>query len=458
MQDEILKELNNQNPWWVKESYQFYESQLQTREYFQNLISVLARQQIIGVTGLRRVGKTTLLRQLITRLFNKSINPKNICYFSFDEALIARNPEILEQVISTYIEQILITKVFDLNQKVYIFFDEIQYFPMWQAVLKRYYDASRFIKFIISGSASLLISGQAVESLAGRIIEIFVPPLNFHEFIKLREETISLPEVDSGRILSIINGYDPNWYLLYKENLNALFLKYLHQGGFPEIIQEKNDNFIREYISNSVISRIVRFDLVRFFDIKREDLLLALLKYAGSSTGNLMEVQNLAKSLGANRDTVTSYLSHLTKAFIIDILYNFTPSMLKQLRGSKKIFIKHPSLTYAILGLTPDNPLLINILGSLVETHVFNVLSKQYQEIRFWREKQKEVDFIVVDSGKTIPIEVKFKNQIVRKDLQHLLYFCNRFGLSDAVVITKDELGEKEIEGIKFKMIPVSLL
>lgn len=227
MQDEILRQINNQNPWWVKTNFEFAEADWLKRDYFNQILEGLKRRQMLGITGLRRVDKTTLLRQLISHLLRNSTHPKNVFYFSFDEALIARNPQILEQVINAYIEQILIAKVFDLNQTVYIFFDEIQYIPLWQTVLKRYYVASRNIKFIISGSASLFISQDAVESLAGRIIEMLLPPLSFREFLNLRNESLTLPPIDLKNVLNQPISIDQNWYALYQDNLSTLFSRFL---------------------------------------------------------------------------------------------------------------------------------------------------------------------------------------------------------------------------------------
>lgn len=221
---------------------------------------------------------------------------------------------------------------------------------------------------------------------------------------------------------------------------------------------EESDDFVLEYINNAIISRIVRFDLVRYFDIKREDVLLGLLKSVGGASGNLVEFQSLAKNFGANRETITLYFSYLIKSFLVDLVYNYTPSVVKQLRTSKKAFIAHPNLIFALLRLTPDNPLLQTKMGSLAETYVYNLLRTKFKQIHFWREKEKEVDFIVTDAEKIIPVEVKFKNQIDRKDLNSLIYFCNRYELQEAIVITKNTLQENDLLRIKLRMIPAMLL
>jgi len=458
MRDELFKEMTNQNPWWVKSGFSFPEASWSHRAYFDRIINELPRRQIIGITGLRRIGKTTMIRQLISRLLAQSIDPLHIFYFSFDEALIARNPQILEEVIEGYIERILVTKVFDLSHTIYILFDEIQYIPLWQAVLKRFYDASRLIKFIVTGSASLFISQKGTESLAGRIIEIFVPPLSFREFMQLTNANLALPDARLRELLSNQAKVDPKWFVLYQENLNAFLSRFLFQGGFPEIIQEADENFVIEYLNQSVIARIVRFDLIRFFDIKREDVLLGLLKFAGGATGKLLDFQGLSKNLSANRETITNYFSYLKKSYLIDIVYNYTASVVKQLRTNKKVFVSHPNLTYALMGLSPTNPLIETMMGSLVETYVFNLLKTEFPNVNFWRDHDKEVDFVVVEGNEIIPVEVKFKRQIDHQDLRYLICFCKKNHLSQANVITKSDLSETTIDGIRIIMIPVTLL
>ena len=123
----------------------------------------------VAIYGLRRVGKTILMKQIMYEL--KKIK-ENTLYFMFDD-IMAQNPDILEDIIDFYLKTIA------GEGRKYIFLDEIQKVPYWQDILKRFYDMREDIKFIVSGSASLRIK-KSKESLAGRIFDFYLPILTFN--------------------------------------------------------------------------------------------------------------------------------------------------------------------------------------------------------------------------------------------------------------------------------------
>jgi len=150
------------------------------RDLYFKVIKKLRERQIVSIVGLRRTGKTTLLKQLIDFLIQQNVPRENILYFSFDE----EQPK-LGQIIDKY-ESKIGKLILDTKDRFYIFFDEIQKLGNWENQIKYYYDNYEKIKFFVSGSSSLFIKKGSRESLAGRIYEFVLKPLSFRDFITIR--------------------------------------------------------------------------------------------------------------------------------------------------------------------------------------------------------------------------------------------------------------------------------
>ena len=153
------------------------------RMLFNEVIKELGSKQIVSIIGLRRTGKTTILKQIIDHLIKEEgVKREDILFYSFDE----EQPKI-EDVIHEY-EAKIGKEIIEKREKTYIFLDEIQKLENWQNQIKYYYDNYRNIKFFVSGSSSLFIKRRSQESLAGRIYEFILKPLSFQEFLIFRNK------------------------------------------------------------------------------------------------------------------------------------------------------------------------------------------------------------------------------------------------------------------------------
>ena len=167
-------ELQSFNPWWRdgKVSPEFIGRK---RAIFGEVIKYLDKRQIVLFTGLRRVGKTTLMYQIIDELLRKGVNPYKILYFSFDEMKYD-----LEDIIKRYETDVLHTDI--SKEKVFIFLDEIQKLDGWPSKIKLLYDANPKLKLFLTGSAQITMWRGTRESLAGRFFDFLIKPLNFEEY------------------------------------------------------------------------------------------------------------------------------------------------------------------------------------------------------------------------------------------------------------------------------------
>ena len=441
MLNERIKALIREyNPWWEGKEIVVPEYK---RHIFADVQKYMKTKQIIAIVGLRRVGKTVLMKQTIKELLSKN-KKENIFYFLFDE-LIAQNPEILGDIVDYYLKTIA------KDGRKYIFLDEIQKVPYWQDVLKRFYDTREDIKFVISGSSSLRIK-KSKESLAGRMFDFYLPILTFREFLEMNGLRIEKVELDFNELKKI---YEAN--INKKPVFDKMFSEYILKGAFPEIAKEENEEIIKNYIKNSVVENIILGDIPAVFDIKKKDILYSILEYCSKETSNLLDITNLAKILNVNYHTSKSYIFYLMNSFIIDILYNYSKSIAKQLRKNKKVHVAHPSITITLMKYSKDVLNIEEIIGRYVETIVFQHSKFISERIFFWRTPQKEEVDIVLDTGILLPIEVKYRNRIESSDTDSIVKFMKTYKLKKGIVVTKDFFEEKEIDGKRILFVPVWL-
>ena len=391
------------------------------RKLFNDLVKEIKSKQIISVIGLRRTGKTTILKQLIDHLIkSEKIKREHILFYSFDE----EQPKI-EQIIQDY-ETRLGKDIFKIKDKIYIFLDEIQKLEKWQNQIKYFYDYYKNIKFFITGSSSLFIKKQTQESLAGRIYEFILNPLSFEEFLVFRNKEELLEKKN-----------------LFQDSLRKEFLSY-QKRQFIELVyesEEKTGQYIR-----TMVEKIIFQDIPKIFPIEHEELLLKILKIVASNPGMLSDYESLSKELGISRITLSNYFFYLKESFLIKKLYNFSSNMLTSEKKMKRFYLTTTSF-FPFLNDKVDE-------AKLMENLVVVSVNAKF----FWRTPQKyEVDIILEENGKIIPLEVKYKENITAKDLKNLLRFCERFNVKEALMITKNKSGETEFKlknKIKIKFIP----
>ncbi len=452
----ILREILAQNKHW-KNDKSFFEHQKHKRKLFFELVKYLPERQIISVVGLRRTGKTILLKQLIQRIIEQDrVKPNNILFLSFDEVLIT--PTVaLKDYLDAFLENIFKK---ESTEKIYIFLDEIQYIDKWQHILKRYYDTRQNIKFIVSGSSSLFLKKKTTESLAGRIYEFKLRPLSFEEFLELAGENHELLleyqkySLPAGNLSPERAQNDYDFFLARNGNiLRDYFEEYLLYYQFPEMVLQKDKDKIRKYISESVYKKAIEYDIPRLFGVEKIDELKFLFQILVNENGSLVEFKTISSEAGIEENTVKKYISYFQESFLIDLLYNYSKSFRKSKRLQKKGYIASPNFFTVFRSDWIENPeLRSQYFGSLAETHIFNLLKENYQYLSFYRKGQDEVDFVASNdyrnSGDSALVEVKYTNEIKWNDIKfadriakkifktrYLVYSKNEFKIDESKLI-----------------------
>lgn len=395
------------NPWWFTGKVPEELLRNYRRKLFYRLVESLKKRYVASIVGLRRTGKTTLMHQLIQKLLDDGTEKTNILYFSFDEYV-----ESLDELLDTYRE----LKAKDLRgEKIYIFLDEIQKLSNWSNELKKYYDLYPSLKFFVSGSESLFVASKTKETLAGRINEFRLNTLSFEEYAEIKG-AVHAPA-----------------------NMKALFLKYMENGGFPEIIG-KNRQEIKDYVRSVVLDKIIFKDIISIFGVKDAETIRQLVEIIASNPGMYLDYQSLAKQLDKDRRSIKNYIMMLNESFLVKFMGNYRKGRLASIRKLKRIYPVDTSIIIAFSGAVDEK-----LTGQLAETIIVNSLHSN----SFWRNSH-EVDIVHKDT----PVEIKYKRKIMNSDALGVREFMRRFGVKKGLIITKDEERKLSAEEGKINLIP----
>ncbi len=404
-----MKVIEMLNPWWKEGEVRKELVPEFKRNLFSEILKYLKVRQIIAVVGLRRTGKTTLMYQVIDYLIKRGINPLNILYFSFDESSIS-----LEELFDFYEKEILLKSL--QKEKIFVFLDEIQKLKDWQNKLKIYYDAFPNMKFFVSGSASLNVMLKAKESLAGRIFYFYLTPLLFEEFLELK-----------GKDIKKIRENVRLWKREVEIELNNYLLR-----PFPEIINA-NETLAKRYLKEGIIDMIVLKDITQLFNVREPEIVGKIVEIIANMPGIMINLNEVANELAITRQALSNYLFYLENGFLIKSLRNFKGSRRASSRKLKRYYPSHPcfSLVYGF-----------EEKGKIAE----NLVLFESQAKYYWREGNKEVDFVV--NGKdVVGIEVKYRKKIGKNEIRNISYFEKKFKPKKILIITEDiEKKENKIE------------
>lgn len=454
-----ISQIRDQNPWW-HEKVKPMEAKMPKRFLYQEIEKQTKSRFVLGILGLRRVGKSTIMKQVIGKLLDEKIDSTRILYFSFDQKMIIKSSNALENILEKYFSEILEEKPSLLKKKVYIFIDEIQYIDFWQDIIKRYYDLSEKIKFFVTGSQSIILSGKSRESLAGRMFEFYLEPLCFDEFLMIAgKKTVRQIYLDDVfKIAKIFSKIEKENYIA-GEKLQKDAQEYLLSGQFPEILKEKNIKNKYTYIKESVIGKILEKDIPKLYEVSKVDCLKIEAEHLIENSGSLFELNNISQEAGISRLTAESYLEYFKKGYLVDVLYRYSKSKIKKGRLFKKSYAHSVNFICALKNLENNFYNKIpEVFGGVAETFIFGVLrnkSEKYNyDLSFFRKGKKEIDFIVRSKNELLPIEVKFKENIRNSDFKFLVEYCLEKKIKNGIVVTKNLAEKKNINGVEIFFVP----
>ncbi|MBO3808986.1 MAG: ATP-binding protein [Candidatus Brockarchaeota archaeon] len=399
------------NEWWETRSISREKARKYRRKVFSEVEKTYFQyNQILILTGLRRVGKTTIIHQLIEELLKKGHDPKSILYFSFDE--------MVEDPLKVLEEYARITKVDWRSKRVFLFLDEVHKLRGWSSKIKILYDSLPNLKICVSGSASIAVETEAIRNLAGRFFTFEVQPLTLREFAEIYFER----EMDD--------------FELYEDRLKTIFEDYIRKP-FPEIVKWDDPRRVNEYIRTLVVEKVMKSDIPGLFDNVNVSLLSTLTETFMKNVGMILNITSISRELGVHKLTLVKHIKFLEYSKLIRIVKNYRPSIRAESRKLVKIYPYNIALSFCFY------PELSS--GQISEGLVASALNLT----RYWRKNQREVDFLKTN-GEIVPIEVKEKSEVKLNELKNLLWFMEKHKVNRGIVFHKGrgkiiEVGDKKI-------------
>jgi predicted AAA+ superfamily ATPase len=440
-QEQVLQILRQFNPWWQGP----YELKMPLRRTAYNEI----RRWVVNppshraalVTGARRVGKTTLLKQLIEELISSTGNipSQNILYLTMDHPILKLAG--LENILNLYLTNIL----GHAPEPQYIFIDEIQFVENWETYLKLMVDLHQEFRIVATGSSTSLRLADK-ESGVGRWHVIKVPTLSFYEYLKIN--SIPLPEIepDYSIIRKIFRYQKPDLERLRIKisRIERYFPDYILKGGFPETARIENVRDAQQLLREDVVDKVLKRDLTVLFGVRNVLDVEKLFLYLCINQGGIFDSSVASSQLGVSRPSLQNYLNYLEDANLIYKLSLYNIQGKKSLSGRYKYYLVDASLANAVLLRGPELMDNASILGSTIESSVFkHIFTRYYSEMPafgYWRDKSRklEVDIIVKFPRQVCPFEVKYSSRITNEKLFGLWKFIESEKPERAYVISRD--------------------
>ncbi|KKP97463.1 MAG: Archaeal ATPase family protein [Candidatus Moranbacteria bacterium GW2011_GWE1_36_7] len=357
------KILYRYNPWWEEE----YKPAVTFKRpgVFAKLKDSLKTRQIVVLTGLRRVGKTTLMKQMISHLIDEQgVDPGLIFYVSLDDYLLTNNT-ILE-----IIEEYRKIQRLAFSEKVYLFLDEVTYQKDFELQLKNIYDQQNAKVYVSSSSASILRSKKAF--LTGRNVVLEILPLDFEEYLGFKEIVVK----KSDRHL-----------------LEKYFEDFMQTGGMPEYVLTGDIEYLKELVDD-----VIQKDIAAFYGVKDVQVLKDFFLLLMERSGKVFSINKIAKILDISPDSAKRYLQMFADSFLIFLVSRFGKTN-ERLLSAKKIYAADLGMRVYFTGFRDK--------GSLFENYVYLKIKKFNPSYVY--QDGNEIDFLT--EGKTL-IEVKYNAQM----------------------------------------------
>ncbi len=411
--EQIVKVLRQYNPWWRNPAAIKEESKPQKRLAYYEALKMIKHKTLrrfAVLSGARRVGKTTIMYQMIDNLISEGVNPKNILYISFDNPIVKLVN--VEKVLSIY------ETIYPVEGTKYIFLDEIQYTEHWELWMKVIYDSRKDIRLTATGSASPILEKGATDSGTGRWRILKIPTMSFYEYCRLLQIEEPILPVNL-KLTELVNMNNAEFGDLMDKfvMLEGHFNRYLMIGGFPELVLSDDDAYAQRILREDVVDKVIKRDVLTLFNIRSPLLMEKLFLYLCMNSTELFSVTTAAKELdNTSASTIDSYIDALEMSNLIYLAKPINVGSKGALKGRPKIFIADAAIRNAVL-MIEDVLSDEKELGIMVETCVYKHIVSFYQGssarlgyFRKAKDNQKEVDAVIELPREKILCEVKYRN------------------------------------------------
>ncbi len=408
----------------IQESSYIRDKKYITRDYDKDILQSLQTRSLIKViTGIRRSGKSFLLKQAYKKLLDQNYPQENILFINFENDWFTKDKLNLKTLRDIY--EVFLRNS-DLERPCYIFLDEIQLIDAWEKFVRTIYESTQHNIFV-TGSNSDLLSSEFASSLGGRILEFKIYPFSFEEYLSIQGIATD------GKFEKVKNTVI----------IQKCFNQYNKYGGFPEIVDLPENQKVS--FRDTLIDKILYTDILRRFDVQDTLLLEKLLNYTALNLTQLFTYNSLSKSLRKDNETVEQYFNYLEKAFLVQKIRKFSWKAKDVLKTQYKYYFLDNIFTYPASA------------SSRFENLVFAKLRKKtdQRKIFFGRdEKGKEVDFVVQkdDGGyRCIQACLELNDENYDREIRSLVLTQkhlqnHKFGKNEYLLVIRDDFRQKTTE------------
>ncbi len=418
--EKIIEILSEWNPWKKDLDVGIYRV-----SYLEKLDKLLETKQVISITGVRRSGKSTLIKQFIMKQISLGKKRNSFLYINLEELRFADmlNLEFLQNAYEAYIE------IMKPTEKPFILLDEIHKISKWERFVRGLHERGES-NIIISGSTSQLLSKELGALLTGRWLNLEVFPLDSYEFLEFNK-------------IKVMNKAD---LLSQKIKIKQLLREYLEFGGFPLVVLSKEKEELLKRYFEDIVSR----DVAERYKIRKPEKLKALAKYYLTSFSSFSSYRSIAKFIGLSLDSVERFSSFLSEAQLIFFVQKFSYSLKEQEVNLRKVYGIDTGLINIVSFRFSEN------IGRLYENIVFLSLLKRGNEIYYYKNRG-ECDFVVKKGQKILQL-IQVSYQIEKnkeREIKGLLEAMEKLKVKEGFVITKEKEGKEIIKGKNIKYIPL---
>ena len=391
--------------------------------YLEEIKKYINKPIIKVITGMRRSGKSMILKLIQEELQNMGIVKENIIYMNF-ESLTFMDIKDFEELYKHIIE-----KTSDKKGKIYILLDEIQEVKGWEKAINSFL-VDLDVDIYITGSNANLLSSELATYIAGRYVEIKIYPLSFQEYIDFVSEN---------------NKENPL-------SLDEYFTQYLNFGGLPGIhIFNYNKEEIYQYLVDVYNSILLR-DVIARNNIRDIELLERVVLYIMDNIGNIFSAKSISdflKNQGRKLsvETIYNYLKALENAFIISKVRRYDIKGKNILETQEKYYLSDLGFRHAKLGYQSND------ISGYLENIVFLELLRRKYKVNIGKQDNKEIDFVANLRDENLYLQISYllaSPETIEREFSPLKSIKDNY---PKIVLSMDNLPESNIEGIKRKRI-----
>ena len=443
--DSVHGVLHGYNPWWSTGKVPKEHAPPVAREALGDLSALVSDDRAdarVLLTGPRRVGKTTLLHQLVQELLERGTDPRSIFYVALDHPLIQLTD--FEDLVRFYLKNVL-----GSARSCTFLLDEVHASRDWTKGVDLVTRRDNIPSHIVA-------TGTFAEGMKPKGRSRFdpaqwhnlrLPTLRFREFVSIVRPG---SRIDAPAFLSAEPPRIDPEDLLENHHTNRtlipLFNEFLLRGGFPEVAHMgRSPSLIQKHLREDVVERILFRDMAHIYGAQNLPELERLFIHIALQTGNRFNLSDLAISLGIARSTVSQYIQHMESTLLIYLVRNFRGKSTKGLRSRPQIYVVDGSLRNAVLMRGEEylqRPSELDTLArTVLMTHLGELARDRGWKLHHYRDRlgtrEVYVDAVLETDKEVIPLALAYRPDAMPDDIQDLCSFMGKEKCRSGYLLTQ---------------------